>query len=74
DSFVQSTGVTTEEATATIQDLGIDYSTMSSDELTAALLQAIAAEQDANTAVATPVSTTSNTSTMESITLGINDT
>ncbi|ARQ07924.1 Rib/alpha-like domain-containing protein [Macrococcoides canis] len=72
---VENTGVTEEAALATINSLKLDYSNLTSEELMAALLQGIAANQDANTVDATAATfrTTSLTNN-ESITLDMNGT
>ncbi|MDJ1089561.1 SdrD B-like domain-containing protein [Macrococcoides caseolyticum] len=53
DYYAENTGVSSEEAIQTVDNLNLDYNNLSSDELMAALLQAIATEQNANTVQAT---------------------
>ncbi|TDM00995.1 hypothetical protein ERX37_11105, partial [Macrococcus hajekii] len=55
DYLVDNTGVTQEEAAANLETMNLDYDTLTSDELVAAMLLAIANEQNASTVVATPV-------------------
>ncbi|QUR94809.1 Ig-like domain-containing protein [Macrococcoides canis] len=71
---VENTGVTEEAALATIDGLNLDYSNLTSEELLAALLQGIAANQDANTVEATAVSQRSAFTNSESVTLDLNGT
>ncbi|UTH06668.1 Ig-like domain-containing protein [Macrococcoides canis] len=71
---VENTGVTEETALATIDGLNLDYSNLTSEELLAALLQGIAANQDANTVEATAVSQRSAFTNSESVTLDLNGT
>ncbi|UTH02249.1 YPDG domain-containing protein [Macrococcoides canis] len=72
---VENTGVTEEAALATINSLNLDYSNLTSEELMAALLQGIAANQDANTVDATAATFASTSLTNnESITLDMNGT
>ncbi|QTQ07948.1 YSIRK-type signal peptide-containing protein [Macrococcoides canis] len=72
---VENTGVTEEAALATINSLNLDYSNLTSEELLAALLQGIAANQDANTVDATAATFASTSLTNnESITLDMNGT
>ncbi|ARQ07925.1 putative Ig domain-containing protein [Macrococcoides canis] len=72
---VENTGVTEEAALATINGLNLDYSNLTSEELLAALLQGIAANQDANTVDATAAAFASTSLTNnESITLEMNGT
>ncbi|MCE4958062.1 Rib/alpha-like domain-containing protein, partial [Macrococcoides caseolyticum] len=61
-----------EEAVAQIDALNLDYANLTSEELMAALLQAIAVQQDASTIEATPVATRSSFANMESISLDLN--
>lgn len=49
DYYAENTGVSSEEAIQTVENLNFDYNNLSSDELMAALLQAITTEQIANT-------------------------
>lgn len=70
NKVVQSTSLTEDEATVVVQGLNIDYASMSTEEITAALLRAIATEQDTNKVYATPVQTTSTTQLMNNISLG----
>ncbi|RXK17179.1 Ig-like domain-containing protein [Macrococcus sp. DPC7161] len=73
--LTQNTGVTVEIANQTLDALNLDYNNLTSDELMAALLNAIATNQDANTVVATPATATSTAYTNEeSIALDLNDT
>ncbi|MGK0555339.1 YSIRK-type signal peptide-containing protein, partial [Macrococcus capreoli] len=72
DYLAQNTGTTQAEAVAQIDALNLDYANLTSDELMAALLQAIASKQDATTVVATPVATRNSLTNMKSITLDAN--
>ncbi|MCE4957797.1 SdrD B-like domain-containing protein, partial [Macrococcoides caseolyticum] len=74
DYVADNLGVTSEEAQATVESMNLDVNTLTSDELMAGLLGAIADQQNAGTVVATPVSTTSNTEMMKSISLAEIDT
>ncbi|RXK17170.1 YSIRK-type signal peptide-containing protein, partial [Macrococcus sp. DPC7161] len=67
-------GVTTEQAQAAVESMNLDVNTLTSDELMAGLLGAIADQQNAGTVVATPVSVTSNTEMMNSMSLAGIDT
>ncbi|MGV2876495.1 Rib/alpha-like domain-containing protein, partial [Macrococcus capreoli] len=72
DYLAQNTGTTQAEAVAQIDALNLDYANLTSDELMAALLQAIASKQEATTVVATPVATRNSLTNMKSITLDAN--
>ncbi|QTQ07949.1 YPDG domain-containing protein [Macrococcoides canis] len=72
DYVVTNTGVTQEVAMSTIEGLQLDYANLTSDELLAALLQGIAANQEASTALATPVATRSALTNSNSITIDLN--
>ncbi|TDM32960.1 Ig-like domain-containing protein, partial [Macrococcoides canis] len=74
DYVVENTGVTQEAAISTIDGLNLDYANLTSEELMAALLQGIAANQDANTIEATAVSQRSAFTNSESVTLDLNGT
>gem|GEM_PF-2262121 len=74
DYYAENTGVSSEEAIQTVENLNLDYNNLSSDELMAALLQAIATEQNANTVQATAPQTTNALTDAESITLASNET
>ncbi|RAI78912.1 hypothetical protein BFS35_013255, partial [Macrococcoides goetzii] len=67
---LQASGVSEAVAEETVSNLSLDNTDVSQEALFAALLNAVATDQDANTPVATPVTLTTNTSMMRSITLG----
>ncbi|TDM38829.1 YSIRK-type signal peptide-containing protein, partial [Macrococcoides goetzii] len=68
DYYIQNTGVSESEAAAVINNLNLDYSNMTTEELMAALLVAISVQQDAAIVVATPPQTSDATTDMNSIT------
>ncbi|WP_414047252.1 Ig-like domain-containing protein [Macrococcus equi] len=72
--YADNTGVTKEEAVAKLDALNLDYANLTSEDLMAALLQAIANEQDAATVAATPVSTNDALNNEESIAIDTNRT
>ncbi|MGV2929433.1 SdrD B-like domain-containing protein, partial [Macrococcus capreoli] len=72
--IAETLGVTAEEAQNTFANMNLDVNTMTSDELMAGILKAIAEKQNETNVLATPVETTSNTSMMESISLASLDT
>ncbi|QTQ07931.1 carboxypeptidase regulatory-like domain-containing protein [Macrococcoides canis] len=69
-SSLEEAGVSQTVTAETVANLTLENKDLTREEIFAAILNAIATSQQSNTPVATPVVLTTNTSMMESITLG----
>ncbi|WP_241426521.1 SdrD B-like domain-containing protein [Macrococcus armenti] len=70
--IAEATGTTAEAAKTNLDSLNLDYANLTDQEVLAALLAAVANEQNANTVVATPVNTTTNNTMMNSVSFSSN--
>nr|WP_241427145.1 SdrD B-like domain-containing protein [Macrococcus armenti] len=70
--IAEATGTTAEAAKTNLDSLNLDYANLTDQEVLAALLAAVANEQNANTVVATPVNTTTNNTMMNSVSFASN--
>ncbi|HEC2153716.1 TPA: YSIRK-type signal peptide-containing protein, partial [Staphylococcus delphini] len=72
--LVDNTGVSQEESLKILENLNLDYTNLTSEELLANMLLAIAQQQDSEEIMVTPLNPTTVNTEMESITMEMNGT